>query len=796
MKKTVCKRLVSAASALMIFTSSAPAFSSFRGYVFAEAPGTVSLDELSDNGIPVLYIDIDENAEGFGTIREMNESPDHSVRCTGTVKLDVPEGYTGDYSKEALADTDEMKLEYIRGRGNSTWGADKKPYKIKLDKGADLLGMGKNKHWVLLANSGDDSLLKNRLTSYIGSELGLSYTPQMLPVDVVMNGKYLGSYYLSEQVRIGNSRVGIDELKQTDNEEPEVTGGYLLALGRENDPEGSERHYRHIVTKGGEVFFSDTPEFYTNYSDDETGTDAQFAYISAYIQRIEDAVMSDDFKDGDGTDIGEHLDLASAAAYWWVNNFLKNFDAFSTTSTYLYKERSGKLFFGPLWDFDQSMTGSSTDGFYQIGTLWLNRLRAYNTDYQKLLFEQWDKLDGIITGIVSKGGVLDRYTAELYASEQDNERLWDIKGSYSETGKEFDYLDCVEDLRSWLKERQQWVRDNISTELTKARLRVTYMSGGEVLHISEQDQNTDVITSLIPPVRPGCVFAEWQPEGGTAEDIPPILKDDLTLYAHFIPEEEAIMAKDLFFSSYDVWFDLRTDGREYSQDVIAVPADTQEKAYEWSSSDPAVAEVNYDGRVIPHKPGETEISAKLRNGIVKKYTFHVYDSQETPPQDVTELRCSSDTVTVNTGDYAQIVVSPYPAPHADAYISFSTDREDVIELIDSGVFRALAPGEATVRIHCFDGPETFCKVIVTDNLRDDSSEDESSGADSSGSESSGSESAGSESAGSESAGSAESASSAAAADGTANPNTGAAAGLGAAVLITAAAVTINRKRNR
>ncbi|MBR6044180.1 MAG: CotH kinase family protein [Ruminococcus sp.] len=759
------KRFVSAASALVMFMSFATALSSGSRYVYAEEADSFVLEDLNDNGIPVLYIDIDETAEGYGTIEEMNESYDHSVKCTGTVRLDVPDGYTGDYSEEALKDTKDLKLDYIRGRGNSTWGADKKPYKIKLDKSADLLGMGKNKHWALLANSGDDTLLKNRLTSYIGDRLGLDYTPQMLPVDVVMNGRYLGNYYLSETVRIGNSRVEIDELTQTDNEDPEVTGGYLLAMGRENDPEDSGRSYRHIVTKGGEVFFSETPEFYTDYSDDETGTDAQFAYISNYIQKIEDAIMSDDFKDNDGVDVGEYLDLGSTASYWWVNNFLKNFDAFATTSTYLYKERNGKLFFGPLWDFDQSMTGSSTSGFYKGNTLWLNRLRAYNAEYQEILFEKWDELDGIITDIVREGGVIDKYIAELYASEQDNEKLWGIKENYAESGMDFDYLNHVEELRSWLKERQQWVRDNVGEELTKARFRVTYMSGGEVLKVDEQDYMSEIFTAYLPPVKPGCVFKEWLPKGGTAEDIPAILKADLTLTASYIPEEEAVMADNIYFSSYDVWFDVRTEGDRYSPTVIAVPEDTQEKVYEWSSSDPEVASVDNEGRVTPYRIGETEISVKLRNGIEKKYTFHVYDSQETPPQEATELNCENETITVNVGEYAQIVVSPSPAPYEDLYIDFSTDSENVIELIDGGVFRALSPGEATVRINAFDGPETFCKVIVTEKEPEESSQ-----------------SAGPES-------KPESGTSS-------NPKTGAAAGIGAIAVILAVAVTVKKERDK
>ena len=46
----------------------------------------------------------------------------------------------------------------IRGRGNSTWFAPKKPYRIKLDKKTDLFGMGNNKDYVLLANYYDPLL--------------------------------------------------------------------------------------------------------------------------------------------------------------------------------------------------------------------------------------------------------------------------------------------------------------------------------------------------------------------------------------------------------------------------------------------------------------------------------------------------------------------------------------------------------------------------------------------------------------------------------------------------------------
>lgn len=87
------------------------------------------------NGIPVLSITLegegDESpADAFDAI---NASPDHSVERGGTLQLDVPDGYQGDYSDVAIPGL-SAKIEAMRGRGNSTWHQKKKPYKIKLER--------------------------------------------------------------------------------------------------------------------------------------------------------------------------------------------------------------------------------------------------------------------------------------------------------------------------------------------------------------------------------------------------------------------------------------------------------------------------------------------------------------------------------------------------------------------------------------------------------------------------------------------------------------------------------------
>ena len=48
--------------------------------------------------------------------------------------------------------------------------------------------MGENTDWALMANCFDPTLLRNRITAWIGTQIRVPYTPQMIPVDFVMVG--------------------------------------------------------------------------------------------------------------------------------------------------------------------------------------------------------------------------------------------------------------------------------------------------------------------------------------------------------------------------------------------------------------------------------------------------------------------------------------------------------------------------------------------------------------------------------------------------------------------------------
>ena len=51
----------------------------------------------------------------------------------------------------------------VKGRGNMTWGAAKKPYTVKLDSKSKVLGMPSDKRWNFIANYYDKSNIRNAI---------------------------------------------------------------------------------------------------------------------------------------------------------------------------------------------------------------------------------------------------------------------------------------------------------------------------------------------------------------------------------------------------------------------------------------------------------------------------------------------------------------------------------------------------------------------------------------------------------------------------------------------------------
>ena len=660
-----------------------------------------------DPGIPVIYFHIDESR---GTIDEMNQSPDHSAECYGEVDILVPEGYEGEYTSD-VESLEGLALDYIRGRGNSTWKAkDKKPYKVKLDKSKDLFGMGKNKHWLLIANRYDNSLVRNRMTYWLGAELGLEYTPQCVPVDVVMNDEYYGSYLLMEQLRIDSSRIDIDELTEEDVEDPEVTGGYLLALS----PYWDEDERSVFETLRQMELMNDSPDFAGEPEDgDFHGNEAQKAYIRNYVQKTEDAIFGEGFKDAEGISYQEYLDLETAAYYWWIQEFTRNGDAYGTDSSRMYKKRDGKLYWGPWWDFDYVAWGNQDpiddfriEDFNFTTNIWFDRLLEDPAFTQKLR-ECWDVLDEKFTEITREGGLLSRYYEELMISERyDFEKLGyssgriigkDDETPVFKTASTLTYEEEVDKLRSWISQRKAWINEHID-EVSHQIMTVTFVADGETLAEMKVKKGTRLSRQPEAPVKEGYYFLGWDTED---EELVPIINldinENMVLYAHYIDEESASKAQDLYLRFASVWADVSNE--LYEMLYKTAPEDAMIQTVVWSSSDEDIAGVDEEGRIVLKKTGTVTITGTLKSGNTSSYELKIYDSTETTVKRCEEILLSEEELTLHVGESRQnrVVYLPDEPLMMTGYYCES-DNWSVASVNALGVVTGISAGTANITV--------------------------------------------------------------------------------------------------
>ncbi|WP_197085467.1 CotH kinase family protein [Cellvibrio sp. pealriver] len=379
----------------------------------------------------------------------------------------------------SLTDMDGAKVEgtlEIRGRGNSTWDWPKKPYRLKLTSSAQMLGMPSSRHWVLLANYADKPLMRNDIAFMFSRHAGMEYTTRNQYVELTLNGNYQGVYQLVEHIRVAKDRVNIPELKAADTDAEKITGGYLMEVdfrmhkdyckGAAWDPvcvngvnTARETTYCIDSSHGMNPFCVDTPETLL-----EADWAAQREYIGQYIIDTEAALFGNNFTD-EQLGYAAYIDVDSAINYYLINELFKNPDG-AVASFYLYKKRNGKLFFGPVWDFDLAMGNAGydnvdkVDGWHIRPSPWFNRL-FQDPAFQAKVTARWNtlkaegKLDYIFQYAEARAAWLDKVQAKNYTIWSITDfASWILHGTHGGTGS---YEAESKELIRWQRERYLWI---------------------------------------------------------------------------------------------------------------------------------------------------------------------------------------------------------------------------------------------------------------------------------------------------------------------------------------------------
>ena len=343
--------------------------------------------------------------------------------------------------------------------------------------------------------------------------LGLSHTDSQW-VTVYYNGEYRGLYLLCESIRVDSGRVetfnweefaeDIASKYSADNgfsaeqeehlietlendlcwittgyydytaqnsqkkrlyftnyynpSELDLTTGYLIEYCTGMDTSGAK-----WKTRMGVPVVLDNP--YMLHTNEE-----MYNYVKTLIQDFEDAISSPTFYNSKGKHYSEYLDVDSLVDFWIVWNFFCN-NEFGSRSLYYYIDH-GKIVFGPIWDFDQTIgnvttvTTANAKGDYWIKDqkkAWFKEIFG-DPWFTSLCQERWYSIHEAVDDLIASVDIYFDYIGEEAERcyERNGVRYNTIRQPEANDGHSYTPTEDYELIRRWLRARVKWIDENFS----------------------------------------------------------------------------------------------------------------------------------------------------------------------------------------------------------------------------------------------------------------------------------------------------------------------------------------------
>lgn len=394
--------------------------------------------------LPKIYIHTENNAE----ILDKENYVNSTVRIEDPSKI-----YTDGTPFESTAG--------IRGRGNSTWDMPKKPYKIKLDKAANLLGINSDdKDWALLANYSDKSLLRNIVAFKISEIVGMRWTPKSVSAEVYLNDKYLGVYTLTDHKEVSEKRLNLNLAE----ENGAVEGDYFMEL---------DFHYDE-----GERFKTDLKQLPIMLKDPEEVSAEQFNFVKDFFNKAEAVLYSDKFTDPE-EGYHKYIDINSFVDYFIVQELSKNCDGNMRGSCYLSIIDNKIIEQSFVWDFDIAFgnakhivteQGASSDGptgwYIKTCSPWFDQLFK-DPKFVQAVKDKWNavkpQLNMLPFFVTQHYNQLKAAAARNFGKIEDGGAGWNVHEimwpNYVDRGE---YKNEVDFLISFIQQRMAWLDKNIN----------------------------------------------------------------------------------------------------------------------------------------------------------------------------------------------------------------------------------------------------------------------------------------------------------------------------------------------
>lgn len=420
---------------------------------------------LTSSNLPILVV----NTNGQGIPNEPK------------IKANLGIIYNGEGIRNGINDarTAYNGLAGIEVRGQSSQGFPMKSYDLELwnadstEKEVSLFGFPKESDYSLYAPYTDKTLMRNFLAYTFTRELG-RWAARCRYVELVVDNDYKGIYVFMEKIKRDSSRVNIAKLGRNENSGDALTGGYIISIDK--GANGWQSSVPPMQSTSGQRI-----QYNHVYPQIDSITIPQRNYIKAYVDSFEQALGSVGFQNQQWG-WRRFADESSFIDYLIVNELAKNIDGYRL-STYLYKNkqsRGGKLFAGPVWDYDLAFynanycRGSDTAGwawefngtcpqdYWQV-PFWWNQFQS-DTNFQANFHCRWKQLRATSLSDLRINLLIDSVVNLTQESRNRHFQRWPVIGQYIWPNMQpvpVSYAGEIQQLKNWFAGRIAWIDRNL-----------------------------------------------------------------------------------------------------------------------------------------------------------------------------------------------------------------------------------------------------------------------------------------------------------------------------------------------
>lgn len=436
--------------------------------------------EVTNSGLPVAVLESNGGSK---------EWPEAGLNVLAKDEDWDENDYFTLYNADGTVDVEE-NLCTVRLRGNSTQNFPKLPFALKFKDKVGPQGMPTDKRWELLANWMDRTMLRNAVALDVAQRTekalsdGLGWNPRGVNVELVINGRHVGNYFLVEKIKIDGDRINIhdcyEDVVDDGNTNPTVADcGYLLEFDDNYDETDKFR-----TGRGLPVMFKDEVP------------DDLFEVVKEKVENIEANLEKSDY-----TAAYEQLDINSVIDYFFVQELTFNNEYKHPKSVYMYIDGDGKLTAGPVWDFDWQ-TFIIPDQVRAYGGNYVDQLRNvdewlyggsklaertfpnfgeydYANDmpymwypllfkdaaFQSKVQERWNSIYPVLLQVLDE---IDRLAEQNRVSDRFNSAMWpttrDLKntvGAAFNGDEEMSFDEAIQSMKKAYADRLEWMNSQI-----------------------------------------------------------------------------------------------------------------------------------------------------------------------------------------------------------------------------------------------------------------------------------------------------------------------------------------------